>query len=61
MIGMAGMILFPELHSDLLSRLPRPLHLFHKYGDRRTVYRRRSTSSRRYNIEVVQQSATPAP
>ena len=55
------MILFPELHFDLLSRLPRPSHLFHKYGDRRTVYRGRSTSSRHYNIEVVQQSATPAP
>ena len=54
------MILFPELHSDLLSRLPRPLRMFDLYCDRRTVYRRRSTSSRRYNIEAVQQSATPA-
>ena len=60
MIGMAGMILFPELHSDLLSRLPRPLRMLDLYCDRRTVYRRRSTSSRRYNIEAVQQSATPA-
>ena len=57
---MAGIILFPEMYSDLLSRLPRPLHLFDKYGDHRTVYRRRSTSSRRYDIEAVQQSATPA-
>ena len=56
MIGMA----FPEMYSDLLSRLPRLFHLFDLYGNRRTVYRRRYTSSRRYNIEAVQQSATPA-
>jgi len=44
---MAGMILLPELHSDLLRRHALPLQLFDLCDVRRTEYRRRSTSSRR--------------